>query len=237
MNLTFLGAAGTVTGSRYLLESGSTRALVDCGLFQGLKQLRLRNRAPFPVRPAELDGVILTHAHLDHVGRLPVLVRNGFSGPIHAIRSSRAIGEVILYDSAKIQTEDYERALRHAGREPVESEEGPAIQEPLYGDRDVAAALALFKDTEFDSGVDLGGVRATFRPAGHIWGSAFVEIESSEGRVVVSGDLGNRQSGLQADAARPALLTAGRAIKSFEQMWQLILCDPWPVVGHAYDDA
>jgi metallo-beta-lactamase family protein len=202
VKLTSAGAARTVTGSCHLLEVGGKRLLIDCGLFQG--DVAKRNREPFPFDPSSLDAVLVTHSHLDHVGRLPILVRNGFSGPIHAIRSTRAIAEVILYDSAKIQTEDYERALRHAGKEPVESEEGPAVQEPLYGDPDVAATLALFKDTAFDSGVDLGeGVRATFRPAGHILGSAFIEIESPRGRILASGDLGNRESGLQADAARP----------------------------------
>lgn len=202
MKLTSAGAARTVTGSCHLIETAGKRLLIDCGLFQG--DVAKRNREPFPFDPSSLDAVLVTHAHLDHVGRLPILVRNGFSGPIHAIRSTRAIAEVILYDSAKIQTEDHERALRHAGKEPVESEEGPAVEEPLYGDPDVAATLALFKDTAFDSAVDLGGgVRATFRPAGHILGSAFIEIESPRGRILASGDLGNRESGLQADAARP----------------------------------
>ncbi|MGH7542355.1 MAG: MBL fold metallo-hydrolase RNA specificity domain-containing protein [Gemmatimonadota bacterium] len=202
MKLTSAGAARTVTGSCHLIETAGKRLLVDCGLFQG--DVAKRNREPFPVDPASLDAVLVTHAHLDHVGRLPLLARNGFSGPIHAIRSTRAIAEIILYDSAKIQTEDYERALRHAGEEAAESEEGPALEEPLYGDPEVAATLALFKEAAFDSGVDLGnGVRATFKPAGHILGSAFIEIESPEGRVIASGDLGNRESGLQSDAVPP----------------------------------
>ena len=202
MKLTCAGAARTVTGSCHLLEVGGKRVLVDCGLFQGA--VEGRNREPFPFDPASLDAVLVTHAHLDHVGRLPLLVRSGFSGPIHALRSTRAIAEVILYDAAKLQAEDYERALRHIGKEPAESEEGPPIEEPLYGDHDVAATLALFADAPFDSGLDLGGVRAAFHPAGHILGSAFIEIESPEGRVIASGDLGNRESGLQADPARPA---------------------------------
>jgi len=202
VKLTSAGAARTVTGSCHLLEVGGKRILVDCGLFQG--QVSSLNRDPLPFDPAGLDAVLLTHGHLDHTGRLPVLVRNGYAGPIHAIRSSRAITEIILYDSAKIQTEDHERALRHAG-EAAESEEGPPVDEPLYGERHVAATMALFRDTDFESPIDLGGqVRATFRPAGHILGSAFIEIEGPEGRVIASGDLGNRESGLQADAVLPS---------------------------------
>lgn len=201
MKLTSAGAARTVTGSCHLLEVGGKRLLVDCGLFQG--KVSSLNREPFPFDPATLDAVLLTHGHLDHTGRLPLLVRNGFAGPIHAIRSTRAITEVILDDSAKIQTEDYERALRHAG-EAAESEEGPPVEEPLYEERHVAATMALFRDAGFESQIDLGGgVRAKFRPAGHILGSAFIEIQASAGRVIASGDLGNRESGLQADAVPP----------------------------------
>ncbi len=202
MKLTSAGAARTVTGSCHLLETGGKRLLIDCGLFQG--GVEKRNREPFTFDTSTLDAVLVTHAHLDHVGRLPLLIRNGFTGTIHAIRSTRAIAEIILYDAAKIQTEDYERALRHAGKEAAETEEGPPIVEPLYGEREVAATLANFKEAAFGSALDLGsGVRATFRPAGHILGSAFIEIESPEGRVVASGDLGNRESDLQADAAPP----------------------------------
>ena len=202
MKLTSAGAARTVTGSCHLLEVGGTRILIDCGLFQG--QVSSLNREPFPFDPRTLDAVLLTHGHLDHAGRLPLLVRAGYRGPIHAIRSTRAITEIILRDSAKIQTEDHERALRHAG-EAAESEEGPPVDEPLYGEPHVAAAMALFNDVEFDSAIDVGGgVRAKFRPAGHILGSAFIEVEGPEGRVIVSGDLGNRESGLQADSVPPS---------------------------------
>jgi metallo-beta-lactamase family protein len=201
VKLTSAGAARTVTGSCHLLEIGGKRILIDCGLFQG--PIEPRNREPFPFDPATLDSVLLTHGHLDHTGRIPMLVRNGYAGSIHAIRSTRAITEIILYDSAKIQTEDHERALRHAG-EAAESEEGPPVVEPLYDERHVAATMGLFADVEFDAPVDLGsGVTARFRPAGHILGSAFVEVESPEGRVVASGDLGNRESPLQADAVQP----------------------------------
>lgn len=201
MKLTSAGAARTVTGSCHLLDAGGKRVLIDCGLFQG--RVSSQNRDPFPFDPATLDAVLLTHGHLDHSGRLPLLVRGGYSGPIHAIRSTRAITEIILYDSAKIQTEDHERALRHAG-EAAETEEGPPVDEPLYGEPHVVETMALFEDVEFDSAIDLGaGVRATFRPAGHILGSAFIEVEGPGGRVTASGDLGNRESGLQADSTLP----------------------------------
>lgn len=202
MKLTCAGAARTVTGSCHLLETGEKRLLIDCGLFQG--KLASLNREPFPFDPADVDAVLLTHGHLDHAGRLPLLVRNGFAGPIHAIRSTRAIAEIILNDSAKVQAEDYQRELRHAG-EAAESEEGPAVQEPLYDEHQVAATMDLFLDAEFDSPLELGGgVWATFHPAGHILGSAFIEIEGSDGHLIASGDLGNRESGLQSDAALPS---------------------------------
>src|SRR5690606_31144491 len=113
MKLTFLGAASTVTGSRYLLETTTRRLLVDCGLFQGLKQLRQRNWEPFPVDPASIDAVLLTHAHLDHSGYLPLLVRNGFSGPIYCTPSTRALCGVLLPDSGHLQEEEAEYLNRH----------------------------------------------------------------------------------------------------------------------------
>ena len=111
-SLQFMGAAGTVTGSRYLVEAGGKRWLVDCGLFQGYKQLRLRNWAPFPVPPASLDAVILTHAHLDHSGYLPRLVRSGFRGRIYCTPATRALCEVLLEDSGRLQEEE----ASYAGR-------------------------------------------------------------------------------------------------------------------------
>ncbi|MGH7558066.1 MAG: MBL fold metallo-hydrolase RNA specificity domain-containing protein [Gemmatimonadota bacterium] len=207
MKLISAGAARTVTGSCHLIETGGKRLLIDCGLFQG--KVADLNREPFPFDPAELDAVLVTHGHLDHTGRLPLLIRNGYAGPIHTIASTRAIAEVILYDSAKIQTEDYERALRHAGEKAAEGVEGRAVEEPLYGERHAAATMALFQDAGFDSPLDLGaGVRATFRPAGHILGSAFLEIASPEGRLIASGDLGNRESGLQKDYVLPSACDA-----------------------------
>ncbi len=106
MKLTFLGAAGTVTGSKYLLEANHTRVLVDCGLYQGVKALRLRNWAELPVDPASLDAVLLTHAHIDHSGYLPALVRDGFAGPVLCSEPTRALCEILLPDAAYLQEED-----------------------------------------------------------------------------------------------------------------------------------
>ena len=200
MKLLSAGAALTVTGSCHRIEARGRRILVDCGLFQGSEVAKL-NHEPFPFDPAELDAVLLTHGHLDHCGRLPLLVEKGFRGPIHAIRSTRAITEIILNDAAKLQQEDWDRAQRKAGKKPREPDD---IEPPLYVPGDIPKTLELFREVRFDAPLDLGeGVRATFRPAGHILGSAFVEIDTPDGRVVASGDLGNRESAIQEEAPPP----------------------------------
>lgn len=194
MKLVSAGAARTVTGSCHLLEIRDRRILVDCGLFQG-SELEELNDDDFPFDPAEVDALLLTHGHLDHTGRIPLLVKRGFDGPVHATRATRRIADVILQDAAKLQQEDHDRARRR-GR--------GSVPEPLYVPGDVPPALSLFVDTAFDAWIDLGaGVRARFRPAGHILGSAFVEIETPDGRVAASGDLGNRESPLQETAPLP----------------------------------
>lgn len=200
MKLLSAGAALTVTGSCHRIEVRGRRILVDCGLFQG-REVAPLNHDPFPFDPAELDAVLLTHGHLDHCGRLPLLVEKGFRGPIHAIRSTRAITEIILNDAAKLQQEDWDRAQRKAGKKPLEPDD---IEPPLYVPGDIPKTLELFREVRFDAPLDLGeGVRATFRPAGHILGSAFVEIDTPDGRVVASGDLGNRESAIQEEAPPP----------------------------------
>ena len=110
--ITFLGGAGTVTGSKYLVESGNKRVLIDCGLFQGFKQLRLRNWKPLPVSPSDIDAVLLTHAHIDHSGYLPLLVKNGFRGDIHCTEPTRALCEILLPDSGHLQEREAEFANR-----------------------------------------------------------------------------------------------------------------------------
>jgi metallo-beta-lactamase family protein len=184
MEITFLGATGTVTGSKYLVTTGTRRILVDCGLFQGLKQLRLRNREPLPFDPASLDAVLLTHAHLDHSGYLPLLVRNGFRGPIHCTPGTRDLCGILLPDSGYLQEEEAEYANRHGF-----SKHRPA--EPLYTQEDAILSLDSFQDTPFGQELELGGgLSATFLPAGHILGAAMISLRGDGTTVLFSGDLG-----------------------------------------------
>lgn len=185
--LRFLGATGTVTGSRFLLETSQARVLVDCGLYQGLKPLRLRNWSPFPVDPETIDAVALTHAHLDHSGYLPALARNGFRGPVFATAATAALAGIVLPDSAHIQEEDAGYANRRGF-----SKHTPAL--PLYTTRDAERVLEQFRVAPFFQSTEIApGVRATFLPAGHILGSAMVllTIDGPRPRTVLcSGDLG-----------------------------------------------
>jgi metallo-beta-lactamase family protein len=184
LRLSFLGAAGTVTGSKYLLEVGSRRVLIDCGLFQGLKRLRERNWQPVPFAPNALDAIVLTHAHLDHTGYLPVLVRAGFRGPIYCTRSTRDLLAILLPDSARLQEEEAQFANRHRY-----SKHSPAL--PLYSEVDVAGTLQLLRPLDWSASAPIApGVTASFLPAGHLLGAASVLIESVSGRVLFSGDLG-----------------------------------------------
>ena len=164
-SIQFLGGAGTVTGSKYLLRLGDKKVLVDCGLFQGLKELRLQNWAPFPIKPDEIDVVLLTHAHLDHVGYLPALVRDGFKGPVICTAPTRELSRVILLDSAKIQEEDAARANQKAY-----TKHSPA--KPLYTVKDAERALALFKPAPLDKWLELvEGCQFRLTQSGHILGS------------------------------------------------------------------
>lgn len=187
-DLTFLGAAGTVTGSKSLLRLGGETILVDCGLFQGLKQLRLMNWEPAPIPIRDLDLVLVTHAHLDHIGYLPVLVRMGYRGPIYCTEPTRELAEVLLLDSAKIQEEDAERANRkeYTKHHPAKA---------LYTVEDVHQTIKLFQGMPYKTYRDTpAGNRFCFHNAGHILGSAWLSIEGQEQRIVFSGDLGRRNS-------------------------------------------
>lgn len=193
LSIQFLGGVGTVTGSKFLLASDKKKILVDCGMFQGLKNLRLQNWAPLPIDAAEIDSVILTHAHLDHSGYLPLLVKNGFSGKIHCSGPTREITEIILRDAAKIQEEDTEKANRLGY-----SKHKPAL--PLYGLQDAEKTFSHFKVEPIREWVQLGSdFRFRFQPSGHMLGSVFIELESGGKRVVFSGDLG-RQNPLTLEA-------------------------------------
>jgi metallo-beta-lactamase family protein len=194
--LTFLGAAGTVTGSKHLLEVDGSRVLVDCGLFQGLKELRLRNWEPFPVPPATIDAVVLTHAHLDHCGYLPRLVAGGFRGRIFCTPGTKELCSLVLPDSAKIQEEDAREANRRGS-----SKHNPAL--PLYTQADAARALGQLQPVGYERPVPLWGqtpesphvgvrpqVTVEFINAGHLLGSAYARIRIGDRTILFGGDLG-----------------------------------------------
>ena len=185
--LRFLGAAGTVTGSRFLVEGRNVRLLVDAGLYQGLADLRRRNWAPFPVDPGTISEVVLTHAHLDHVGYLPRLVKEGFRGRVTCTPETAELAAIVLRDSAHLQQEDAAYANAHGF-----SKHHPAL--PLYDEHDVEAALDLVQPTALGLAVPLrGGAELTLRSAGHILGSATVTVQVDGHRVFFSGDLGRRR--------------------------------------------
>ncbi|MCA8904452.1 MAG: MBL fold metallo-hydrolase [Hyphomonas sp.] len=191
--ITFLGAVGTVTGSRYVVESGGRRIMVDCGLFQGFKQLRLRNWKPLPVPPASIDTVLLTHAHIDHSGYLPMLVRSGFKGNILCTPPTRALCEILLPDSGHLQ----EREAELANREGF-SRHHPA--KPLYTMDDAAACLKRFRTHDFNEAVALGDdLHATFLEAGHILGAASIVLNTAKTTIAFSGDLGRYDNPIMHD--------------------------------------
>lgn len=184
MKLTFMGATGTVTGSKYLLQAGNQRLMIDCGLFQGLKQLRLKNWAALPVDPASIDSVILTHAHIDHSGYLPLLVKNGFSGKIYCSEATAELCKILLPDAAHLQEEEANFANRRGF-----SKHHPAL--PLYTQADAAAAIALLCPIPMERETLLApDLRLTLLPSGHILGSSFVQLRHAEKTVVFSGDIG-----------------------------------------------
>lgn len=196
MELTFLGATGTVTGSKYFLKAADKRILIDCGLFQGLKQLRLKNWAALPVNPKEIDYVVLTHAHIDHSGYLPLLVKNGFSGKVYCSEATSDLCEVLLLDAAHLQEEE----ARYANKSGF-SKHNPAL--PLYTQEDAQNALALLTPVAFEQVVDLGsGVSFKLSPSGHILGSAFVRIQDEKTSILFSGDIGRPHDVLMKAPAR-----------------------------------
>src|SRR5262245_14368598 len=194
--LQFLGAAGTVTGSKHLVRHRCQQVLLDSGLFQGRKELRLRNWLEPAFNPREIAAVVLSHAHLDHSGYLPLLVKRGFRGKIHCTAATAELIEVLLPDSAKIQEEDAERANRDGY-----SKHHPAL--PLYGGKDVKEALRLVDTHPFGKSFDVAGdMKAEYRPAGHILGAASIDLaigKRNPVRLVFSGDIGRYVSPILRD--------------------------------------
>lgn len=196
--LSFYGATGEVTGSCFLLEAGQTRVLIDCGLFQGGRDVDALNEQDFAFSPSSLDAVILTHAHIDHSGRLPLLVKRGFKGKIHTHRATLDLARIMLKDSAFLAERDAERETRRRGRNG-----GPPVL-PLYTIEEAEAALGHFEAHEYDERIDLlPGISFRLRDAGHILGSAIVELWVEalgvERKIVFSGDLGHRGAPLLRD--------------------------------------
>ena len=196
MKLTFLGGTGTVTGSKYLVETDRERILIDCGLYQGVKQLRLRNRQPLPAELADLDAIVLTHAHIDHTGYLPALVRDGFEGPIYCTPPTLALCRILLPDSARIHEED----AAYANRKGF-SKHKPAL--PLYTEEDAERALELLEPLDFGEPLALETLTVSIRPAGHILGAGSVEIRGEAGSILFSGDLGRDDDLLMHAPERP----------------------------------
>lgn len=195
--LQFLGGAKNVTGSKFLLTVGERRLLIDCGMFQGLKKLRELNWEPFPVDPATITDVVLTHAHMDHVGLLPRLVAQGFNGPIFATEGTVRLAEIVLRDGAKIQEQDAKDANKGGY-----SKHKPAL--PLYTMADVARTLPLLVPVPFDEDLDLeDGIVARFTRAAHIIGSASVTMWTDTTSVVFSGDLGRHDHPVLKDRGTP----------------------------------
>ncbi len=191
INLSFLGAARNVTGSRYLVEANNAKILIDCGLYQE-REFQRRNWEPFQVPPQELDAVLLTHAHLDHCGLLPKLVKEGFKGRVYCTPATADITKIILLDAAKLQEED---AAYKKKRHIREGRKGPYPEIPLYTIEDAEASLPLFDTVEYEEPVHIGkGIEATFHDAGHILGSSMIKVRISQGEekrsIIFSGDVG-----------------------------------------------
>jgi metallo-beta-lactamase family protein len=187
MKLTFLGAAQTVTGSRYLLEAGGKRLLIDCGLYQE-RDLKNRNWDPFPISPSSIDAVLLTHAHIDHCGYLPRLVHDGFQGPVFGTFPTGEIAKIVLMDSAKLQAEDASLKRR---RHDKENRQAPHPEQPLYGPEDVEACCSRFQSVAYKQTFSIGdAIRVTYFDAGHILGSASIRVEADQSSILFSGDIG-----------------------------------------------
>ena len=183
MRIVFLGGTETVTGSKYLVETESTRILIDCGLFQGYKWLRRRNWAPLPLGIENVDAVVLTHAHLDHSGYVPVLYKHGYRGPVYSHAATLDLCQVLWADSGRIQEED----AKYLGKHRLSKHEKP---EPLYTEEDALKAFKLCRPVEFGQVLKIGDITVELTPVGHILGAASVVVSANGKRVGFSGDVG-----------------------------------------------
>ena len=192
VKITFLGAARNVTGSRYLVETDSARFLVDCGLFQE-REYRERDWAPFPVPPQSLDALFLTHAHLDHSGLVPKLVREGFRSRIYCTAATAEIAPIVLLDSASLLEQDAEYKKRRHKRE---GRQGPYPEIPLYTTKEAKDCMSLFSSVKYGEPLRLGNAEVTFHDAGHVLGSAMVRVRIKDGAetktIIFSGDIGRK---------------------------------------------
>jgi metallo-beta-lactamase family protein len=189
-----LGGAGSVTGSKFLLEVDSFNVLVDCGLFQGLKELRLRNRDPLPIEPTTIHAVVLTHAHLDHTGYLPKLVKDGYNGPVYCTEATAHLARIILTDSAKLQEEEAEYARKKGYSKH-------SVPEPLYTSEDAEASFERLQPQPWNQPIEiLPGITVAWHRAAHILGAAWVEIQltgtEQTKTIVFSGDVGRNEDPL-----------------------------------------
>lgn len=190
--LTFVGAAGTVTGSKHLVSTDGKRFFVDCGLFQGPREVEALNHVPLPVAPAQLDAIVITHGHLDHVGYLPKIVADGYRGPIYCTPPTAEVIEIVLEDAAHLQRHMNERGLHH------ERSHGLA---PFFTGDDVQAALRQLKPVALETDFDVCGATLRYHYVGHIIGAAYIEMECDGKRTIFSGDVGRYNTALLYDPA------------------------------------
>ncbi len=196
MEIQFLGATETVTGSKYILRTETSKTMIDRGLFQGYKDLRLRNWSTLPIRPEQIDSLLLTHAHIDHSGYIPLLVKKGFRGKIYCTQATHDLCAIMLPDSGYLQEEEARFANKYGY-----SKHTPA--KPLYTLEDAEACLALFEPVRYEKTLNLKGIDASFHYAGHILGASSIRIQSKEGSVLFSGDLGRSNDPIMRPPSKP----------------------------------